>query len=94
MTAKSIDHFLEMGHLHDALFDYKCQNALGQAIVFSIFFFCVESLLRDTNLHNKDCREIYSGSKMMPSCKCPIQRARLVSAESYSARLKTYRLNT
>ena len=43
-------------------FDYKYQNALRQAIVFSIFFFCEESLVCDTNLHNKDCSEIHSGS--------------------------------
>ena len=35
-------------------FDYKyCQNALRHAIVFSIFAFCEESLVRDTNLHYK-----------------------------------------
>ena len=40
-----------------ASFDYKDQNALRQAIVFSFFFFCEESLVRDTNLQNKDCSE-------------------------------------
>ena len=41
-----------MGHLMMTSFDYKNQNALRQAIVFVIFF-CEESLVRDTNLHNK-----------------------------------------
>ena len=26
------------------------------------FFFCEESLVRDTNLHNKDCNKMHSGS--------------------------------
>ena len=42
-------------------FHYNYQNALGQAIVFR-FFFCEESLARDTNLHNKDSSEMHSGS--------------------------------
>ena len=42
-------------------FDYKYQNALRQAIVFSIFF-CEESLVRDTNLHYEDCSEITADS--------------------------------
>ena len=39
-----------------------------------IFCFCEESLVRDTNLHNKDCTEMHSGScsQMTSSCKCPI----------------------
>ena len=55
-------------------FDYIYQNALRQAIVFSIFFSCEESLVRDTNLHNKDCSEMHSGScsQMTSSCTCPI----------------------
>ena len=38
------------------------------------FCFCEESLVRDTNLHNKDCSEMHSGScsQMTSSCKCPI----------------------
>ena len=49
------------------------QNALRQAIVFSIFF-CEESLVRDTNLHYKDRSEMHSGScsQMTPSGKCAI----------------------
>ena len=35
---------------------------LRQATVFGIFFFCEESLVRDTTLHNKDCSEMHSGS--------------------------------
>ena len=55
-------------------FDYNYQNALRQVIVFSIVFFCEESLMRDTNLHNKDCSEMHSGScsQMTSSCKCPV----------------------
>ena len=47
-------------------FDYRYQNALRQAIVFSIFFFffCEESLVRDASLHNKDCSEMHSGSPL------------------------------
>ena len=52
-------------------FDYDYQNALRQAIVFSIFcFFCEESLVCDTNLHYKDYREMHSGS--CSQCRCPI----------------------
>ena len=51
--------------------DYIYQNALRQTIVSSIFFFCKESFVRDTNLHYKDCSEMHSGgcSEMMSSCK-------------------------
>ena len=44
-------------------------------LLYSVFvFFCEESLMRDTNLHNKDCSEMHSGScsQMVSSCKCPI----------------------
>ena len=42
-------------------FDYKYQNALRQAIVFEISFFCEESLVRDINLQKayKDCSEMH-----------------------------------
>ena len=55
-------------------FDYEYQNALRQAIVFGIFFFCEESLVRDTNLHDKGCSEMHSGScsQIVSSYKCPI----------------------
>ena len=43
-------------------FDYKYQNALRQAIVFVVFFLCEESLVRDTNLHYRDCSETHSDS--------------------------------
>ena len=43
-------------------FDYKYQNALRQAIVFSFFFFSEESLVRETNLHYRGCSEMHSGS--------------------------------
>ena len=54
-------------------FDYNYQNALRQTNV-SVFFFYEESLVRDTNLHNKDCSEMHSGScsQMTSSCKYPI----------------------
>ena len=48
-------------------FDYKYQNALRQATVFVFFFFCKESLVRDTNLHYKDCSEMHSGSRSQMS---------------------------
>ena len=57
-------------------FDYSYQNALRQAIVFSIsFLFCKESLVRDTNQHYKDCSEMHSGScsQMTSSCQYPIR---------------------
>ena len=41
-------------------FNYNYQNALWQAIVFSIFG--EESLVRDTNQRNKDSSEMHSGS--------------------------------
>ena len=42
---------------------YNYQNALRQAIVFSIFsFFCEGAHMRDTNLHYKDCNEVHSGT--------------------------------
>ena len=53
-------------------FEYNYQNALRQATVFSTIFFCKESLVRDTNQHNKDCSEmhsVFSGSQMTSSCK-------------------------
>ena len=58
-------------------FDDNYHNALRQAIVFSISFFCEESLVRDTNIHYKDISEMYSGScsQMTSSCKCPIRRS-------------------
>ena len=45
------------------------------------FFFCEESLVRDTNLHYKDCSEMHSGSygQMTSSCKCPIRQPDLVA---------------
>ena len=51
-------------------FDYNYQNALRQAIVFSIFFFCEESLAYDTNQLYKDRSEMHSGScsQMMSTC--------------------------
>ena len=50
-------------------FDYDYQNALRQAIVFSIFFFfCEESLVCDTNLHCKDYSEMHSGSCSQMHC--------------------------
>ena len=53
-------------------FYYNYQNALRPAIVFRIVFFCEESLVRDKNLHYKDCSEMHSGScsQMTSSCKC------------------------
>ena len=41
-------------------FDYKYQNAEASYCI-QYFFFCEESLVRDTNLHNKDCSEMHSG---------------------------------
>ena len=52
-------------------FGCKYQNTL-----YAVFFFCEESLVRDTkDLHNKDCSEMHSGncSQMTSSCKCPIR---------------------
>ena len=47
----------------------------GKLLYSVIFFFCEESLVRDTNLHNKDCSEMHSGScsQMTSSCKCAIK---------------------
>ena len=54
-------------------FDYNYQNALRQAIVFSKIV-CEELLVRDTNLHNKVCSEMHSGSCMTSSCIWSIYR--------------------
>ena len=48
--------------------------AQGGSTLFSIFFFCEESLVRDTNQPYKDCSEMHSGScsQMTSSCIYPI----------------------
>ena len=50
--------------------------------MYSVFFFCEESLERDTNLHSKDCSKMHSGSciQMTSSCKCPISLGNLSEA--------------
>ena len=48
-------------------FDFNSQNALGQAIVFSMFFFCEESLVRDKY------SEMHSGSCSQMTSQCPIR---------------------
>ena len=57
-------------------FDYKFQNALWQAIVFSIIFFFEKLLVHGTNLHNKDYSKMHSGScsQVMLSCRCAVGR--------------------
>ena len=39
---------------------------------YTVFLLCEESLVRDTNLHYKDCSEVHSGScsQMTSSCIC------------------------
>ena len=79
------------GHLHDDIIWLKVpQLALRQAIVFSIFSFHEESLMRDTDLQNKDCSEIHSGShsQIMSSCKCSYY-----NFENKSVKISSCRLN-
>ena len=55
-------------------FDYRYQNAVREVILYSVIFFCEESLVCDINLHNKDYSEMHSGScsQKTSSCKCHI----------------------
>ena len=55
-------------------FDYNSQIALRQAFAVQYIFPLWRIVVRDTNLHNKDCCEMHSGicSQMTSSCKCPI----------------------
>ena len=50
-------------------FDYKYQNALRQAIVFSVF-----SFVKNRSCVTQSCSEMHSGScsQIMSSHKCPI----------------------
>ena len=63
-----------MGHLHDGIIWLQLPECFEASYCIQYFFFCEESLVRDTNLHNKDCSEMHSGScsQMTSSCKCPI----------------------
>ena len=61
-------------------FDYNYQEIdLRQATVF-IVFFCEELLMFDTNLHNKDCNEMHSGS-----CSQTTSHANVLLGESAQA---------
>ena len=59
-------------------------------LLYSVFFFCEESLVRDTNLHNKDCSEMHSGScsQMTSSWICPNDPCNPKYLESGLLRLK------
>ena len=64
-------------------FDYNYQNALREAIVFSIFSF-VKNHSCVTHLHDKDCSKMHSGScnQMMSSCRCPISMYLFIDVSS------------
>ena len=61
-----------MARLHDDV--PECFEA---SYCIRYFFFREESLVRDTNLYNKDYSEMHSGSctQMTSSCECPIALA-------------------
>ena len=63
-----------MGHLHEDVIWLQVPECFGASYCIRYFFFCEESLVRDTNLHNKDCSEMHSGccSQMTSPCKCSI----------------------
>ena len=77
-TAKSIIRIkLEgngtaMGHLHNDVIWLQVPECFEASYCIQYFFFCEESLVRDTNLHYKHCSEMHSGSssQMTSSCKC------------------------
>ena len=60
--------------LHDDIIWLQLPECFEASYCIHFFCFCEESLMRDTNLHNKDCSEMHSGScsQMTSSCKCPI----------------------
>ena len=72
-----------MGHLHDDVIWLQVPECFEASYCIQYFFFCEESLVRDTNLHYKDCSEMHSGScrHMTSSCRCPI--GRVFSTSSY-----------
>ena len=65
-------------HLHDDVIWLQLPECSGASYCVQYFFFCEESLVRDTNLNNKDCSEMHSGSRshMTPSRKYPISKQR------------------
>ena len=50
-----------VGHLHDDVIWLQLPECFEASYCIRYFFFCEESLVRDTNLHNKDCSEMPSG---------------------------------
>ena len=66
---------VSIGHLHDDAISLQLPECFEASYCIQYFFFCEESLLRDTSLHYKDCSEMHSGScsQMASSCKCPIE---------------------
>ena len=61
-------------HLHDDVIWLQLPECFEASVLYSVFFFCEESLVRDTNLHYKDYSEMHSGScsQMTSSCQCPL----------------------
>ena len=53
---------------------FELPECFGTNYCIQYFFFCKKSLVRDTNLHNKACSEMHSGtcSQMTSSCRCPL----------------------
>ena len=62
-------------HLHDDIIWLQLPGCFEAIYCIQYSFFCEESLVRDTNLHYKDYREMHSGtcSQMTSSYSCPIK---------------------
>ena len=70
MTSRRFKMEARNRHLHDDVIWRQLPEYFKASYRIEHFFFCEESLVRDTNLHNKDCSEMHSGrcSQMASSC--------------------------
>ena len=69
-------HSNEWMHVINKTFTSSTRMLWGK-LLYSVFCCCrEESLVRDTNLHYKDCSEMHSGScsQMTSSCRCHVLR--------------------
>ena len=74
-TFKSVKMRVSKMHVFNGTFAWRRHLPTAPRMLWGklqYFFFCEESLVRDTNLYNKDCNEMHSGSQMTSSCKCSI----------------------
>ena len=84
LVVKTFDNNYQMrvdtiGHLHDDVIWLQVPECFEASYCIRYFFFCEESLVRDTSLHHKH-HEMHSGScsQMTTSCKSPIEKWREV----------------